>query len=89
MRKPDSTIDIIGSSFQLANGVIGLINDFKLSPEQRDSNRKKRKARVAIRQLKKRFKTVSVASYVKVNFSEYSEEEQNEIVGYISEIVGR
>lgn len=76
MRKPDGTIDLIGGGMNLVSQVIGLVTEF--APDK-----KQRKINVAIRRLKHRFKSTPVDVYVKVNFSEYTLEAQQEITTYI------
>lgn len=83
MRKPDGTIDLIGAGMQIGLGVIDLVKEFSPSPNQREQNRKDRKIRVAVRRLRHRFKATPVDLYVKVNFGEYSVEEQQTITAYI------
>ena len=83
MRKPDGTIDLIGSSIQLGLGIIDLVKEFAPTAEVREDNRKQRKIKVAIRQLKHRFKNVPVDVYVTANFGGYTEEAKKEIVSFI------
>lgn len=85
MKKPDGTIDLIGSSVQLGLGIVDLIKELAPSPEVREERRGKRKVKVAVRQLKGRFKNVDVETYVKVNFGEYSEEKQQYITNYLKQ----
>lgn len=82
MRKPDGTIDLIGGGMNLVSQVIGLVTEF--APDK-----KQRKINVAIRRLKHRFKNVPVDTYVKVNFSEYTLEAQQEITTYIKSALNR
>ncbi len=83
MKKPDGTLDLIGSGMQLGLGIVDLVKELAPSAEQRDDNRKQRKIRIAIRRLTHRFKNVPVDTYVKVNFAEYTIEAQQEITAYI------
>lgn len=87
MKKPDGTIDLIGSSVQLGLGIVDLVKEFAPGPEVRAERRKKRKIKVAIRQLKGRFKKVALETYVKVNFAEYTQTEQTEIINYIKPLL--
>lgn len=89
MKKPDGTIDLIGSGMQLGIGIIDLVKEFSPSPEQREMNRRKRKINVAVRRLRHRFKNVPVEIYVKVNFSELTEEEQQGITAYLKVATGK
>lgn len=83
MRKPDGAIDLIGTGLQLGLGIVDLVKEFAPSEEQRDDNRRKRKIKVAIRQLKHRFKNTPVDVYVNVNFAGYTEEARKEITTFI------
>lgn len=89
MKKPDGTADLIGGGIQLLNNVIGLVNDFAPDKDTRAQNRKNRKVKVAIRQLKGRFKTSPVEPYVRVNFSNLPEEEVINLIAYIRGVIGR
>lgn len=89
MKKPDGTIDLIGGSIQLGLGVVDLIKEFSPSPEQRKFNKRQRRIRVAIRQLKHRFKDSNVEGYVKVNFSDFEEVDFANTLAFIQEQVGR
>lgn len=81
MKKPNGAIDIIGSALQLGSGVVELI---KLIPKV---DPKQRKIKIAIRRLKNRFKGANIDLYVKVNFSEYSEEDRTEIAELLKSVV--
>lgn len=82
MKNPNGTIDIVGSALLLGNGIISLVQEF--APDK-----KQRKINVAIRRLKRKFKAVPVATYVNVNFSDYSEAERAEIINLISLTLNR
>lgn len=81
MKQPNGTIDIIGSALQLGNGIVELI---QLIPK---ADPKQRKIKIAIRRLKNRFKGADIDLYVKVNFSEYSEDEQAQIAELLKSMV--
>lgn len=89
MKKPDGTIDLIGGGIQLLNNISSLIVDFAPDAETRKQNRTQHKVKVAIRQLKNRFKTSSVSDYVNVNFANLEEKERENIIAYVRGIVGR
>lgn len=82
MKKPDGTIDLIGGGMNLVSQVLGLVTEF--APDK-----KQRKINVAIRRLKHKFKTTPVDVYVKVNFSEYTEEAQTEIITLLRSTLNR
>lgn len=83
MKKPDGNIDLVGTGMQLGLGIVDLIKEFAPSADVREQNRKNRKIRTAIRRLKHKFRETPVDLYVKVNFSNYSLPEQQEITEYI------
>lgn len=82
MKKPDGTLDIVGSALMLGNGIVSLVKQF--APDK-----KQRKINVAIRRLTHRFKAVQVATYVDINFSEYPALERAEIANLISLTINR
>lgn len=73
MKKPDGTIDIIGSAMALGSGIVSLINEF--APDKAE-----RKINVAIRRLKHRFKNVPIETYVNVNFNELSQGDRDNLI---------
>lgn len=89
MKTPEGGIDLIGTGMQIGLGVIDLVKTFAPTPEERESNRKNRKIRVAIRRLKHRFKNEPTELYVSVNFPELSPEQQVIMVNYINAALGK
>lgn len=87
MKKPEGTIDLIGTGMQLGLGIIDLVKEFSPSPEQRSINKKNRKIKVAVRRLKHRFRNVPVETYVKINFANETEQEQQNIINYIKPLL--
>ena len=82
MKKPDGTIDLIGGGMNLVSQVLGLVTEF--APDK-----KQRKINVAIRRLKRRFKTTPIDIYVRVNFSEYTLAAQEEIITLLRSTLNR
>lgn len=89
MKKPDGNIDLIGGGIQLLNNITSLIVDFAPDAETRKQNRTQHKVKVAIRQLKNRFKNSAVSDYVNVNFANLEEKERENIIAYLRGVVGR
>lgn len=89
MKQPNGGIDLIGTGMQLGLGIVDLIKEFAPDAEQREDMRRKRLIKVAIRQLKHRYKGTKVDVYVKVNFANYTEDAQLEIIDYIRSAIGR
>ena len=81
MKKPNGNIDLSAVVELAANVGVELI---KLIPK---TDPKQRKIKIAIRRLKHRFKGADIDSYVKVNFAEYSQEEQAQIADLLKSVV--
>jgi len=82
MRKPDGTIDLIGSAMTLGSGIVSLINE--LAPDKAQ-----RKINVARRRLKHRFKNVPIETYVNVNFRELNEEDRANLIAELRALLNR
>jgi hypothetical protein len=89
MKKPDGSIDLIGGGIQLLNNITSLVVDFAPDAETRKQNRTQHKIKVAIRQLKNRFKTSAVSDYVNVNFADLGAPERENIIAYLRGVVNR
>jgi hypothetical protein len=82
MRKSDGTLDIIGSAMQIGSGIINLIAANQPTPQEKRINK-------AVRKLRHRNKSEKVIDYVKANFSDYTEEQRDNVYNEIRAIVGR
>lgn len=82
MRTPTGTIDIVGSSLEIGETILGLIKDNMPTREERKVN-------IGLRRLKHRFKHVPIDVYVRANFDYCTEERQIEIINYYKGILNR